>query len=60
MVEQVPVSRLDWFLHLWVRLKAYGTEHQLGAASVQIVQAGFYLLEPGEGDGLCSLESNIN
>ena len=35
MVEQVPISCLDWFLRLWVRLKAYGTEHQLGAASVQ-------------------------
>ena len=61
MVEQVPVSCLGLFQHQWVRLQAYGMDHQLGAASVQTVdhggQALHVHLEPLV--GLCFLKSNI-
>ena len=40
MLEQVPISCLDCFQHLLVRLKAYGMDCQFGAASVQTVDPG--------------------
>ena len=40
VLEQVPISCLDLFQHLWVRLKAYGMDCQLGASSVQTADHG--------------------
>ena len=37
---KVPISFLGLFQDLWVRLKAYGMDCQLGAASVQTVDHG--------------------
>ena len=56
MVEQVPISCLDLFQHLWVRLKAYGVDRQVAAGPVQTVDHGGQAMTSWS----CFLESNIS